>query len=67
MPTIPIMKTIGEISQKTGLPYEFIRKLCLQEKIVFIKSGKKYLINFEKFIEYLNMGEQHEEQDPHSY
>ena len=67
MPTIPIMKTIGEISQKTGLPYEFIRKLCLQEKIVFIKSGKKYLINFEKFIEYLNMGEQHEEQNPRSY
>lgn len=50
------MLTIKQTAEKTNLPYELIRKLCLQNKIIFIKSGSKYLINFEKFIDYLNGG-----------
>lgn len=52
----PTMLTIKQTAEKTNLPYELIRKLCLQNKIIFIKSGSKYLINFEKFIDYLNGG-----------
>ena len=55
--TIPTMLSIKEVSLRTGISYEFIRKLCLQRKIVFIKTGSKYLVNLEKFIEFLNKGE----------
>lgn len=55
---MPTMKTIKQISETSGISYERIRQLCLQGKIVFIKAGNKYLINEEKFIEYLNTGEQ---------
>lgn len=55
--TIPTMLSIKEASIQTGVSYDAIRKLCLQRKIVFIKAGAKYLINMEKFIDYLNRGE----------
>ena len=55
--TVPTMLPIREISAKTGVSYEAIRKLCLQRKIVFIKTGSKYLVNLEKFIDYLNEGD----------
>lgn len=54
---IPTMITIREIADRTGVSYDAVRKLCLQGKIVHIRVGKKYLINFEKFCEYLNEGE----------
>lgn len=50
----PRMLTIKQTAAETNLPYELIRKLCLQNKIVFIRTGNKYLINYEKFIDYLN-------------
>ena len=55
--TIPTMIGIREASDKTGISYEQLRKLCLQNKIVHIKAGCKYLINLEKLIDYLNQGE----------
>ena len=54
MQTCPRMLTIKQAATETNLPYEFIRRLCLQKKIVFVKSGNKYLINMDKFIAYLN-------------
>lgn len=51
---IPTMVTIKEASSQTGVSYDFIRKLCLQKRIVFIKAGSKYLINLEKFVAFLN-------------
>lgn len=53
---IPLMWTIKEASQNTGLSYDFIRKLCLQNRIVHVKAGRKYLVNSEKLVEYLNSG-----------
>lgn len=55
--TIPTMVTIQAAADQTGLSYGYIRKLCLAGKIVFVRSGSKYLINLEKFIDYLNNGE----------
>lgn len=52
--TMPRMCTLKECVSETGLNYEFLRKLCLQKKIVFIKSGKKYLINLDRLIDFLN-------------
>lgn len=54
---IPTMVGIREAANKTGLSYDCIYKLCLQKKIVFVRAGKKYLINLEKFVEYLNRGQ----------
>lgn len=55
--TIPTMVTIKEAAEKTGLSYYFIRKLCLEKKVVHIMAGRKVLINHEKLINFLN-GEQ---------
>ena len=54
---IPTMVTIKEAAEKTGLSYYYIRKLCLEKKVVHIMAGRKVLINEEKFINFLN-GEQ---------
>ena len=48
---------IAEASKQTGLSYDFIRKLCLQDKIVYVRAGVKYLINWDKLVEFLNQGE----------
>lgn len=52
--TIPTMVTIKEAAEKTGLSYYFIRKLCLEKKVVHIMAGRKVLINQEKLINFLN-------------
>lgn len=55
--TIPTMITIKDASNQTGLSYEYIRKLCLQGKIVHVRAGRKFLVNMEKLVDYLNEGE----------
>lgn len=55
--SLPRMMSIKEMVAVTGLPYTFLRGLCVQNKIVYIKTGKKYLINYDRFIDYLNNGE----------
>ena len=54
---LPRMKSIKEMVELTGLAYSHLRGLCVQNKIVFIKTGKKYLINYDRFIDYLNHGD----------
>ena len=51
---IPTMLTIKEAADKTGVAAHFIRNLAIRNEIVHVRCGKKYLINLEKFIEYLN-------------
>ena len=53
---IPTMLTIKETAQKTKISEFFIRQLAISGKIVCVKAGKKYLINLEKFVEFLNTG-----------
>lgn len=55
--TIPKMKTIKEVSKIVGLAEYHVRQLVKQNKINFIRAGKKYLINLESLIDYLNNGE----------
>lgn len=51
---LPVMKTIKEMVGLTGLSYMHLRNLCLENKIVHIRAGKKYLINYDRFCDYLN-------------
>ncbi len=53
---VPEMIPLREASSRTGLSYDFLRKLCLTGRIVFIRAGSKYLVNFGKLCEFLNEG-----------
>lgn len=54
---IPQMLTIKKAAETVGLAYDHVRQLCLQDKIVYIKAGSKYLINMGTLYRYLNKGE----------
>jgi len=60
---IPIMTTINEIAAKTGLAKHYIRQCCLQNKIVHVRCGRRILVNYNKFIEFLNTGDKKEENE----
>lgn len=51
---VPRMLPIKAAAKESGLSYDAIRKLCMQKKIPFIRSGVKYLINMDRFADYLN-------------
>lgn len=48
------MLTIQQAADETGLSYGCIRKWCLENRIVFVRSGKKHLINMDRLGDYLN-------------
>ena len=54
---IPRLKTISEASKIVGLAKYHIRKLVLQGKVKFVRSGVKYLLNMDSLINYLNNGD----------
>ena len=54
---IPEMKTISEASKILGLTKYHVRKLVLQDKIKYVRSGVKYLVNVDSLINYLNDGD----------
>lgn len=63
---LPKMATINECAKIVKLAKYHIRQLVLQGKVKYVKAGKKYLINLNSLIEYLNNGETEaktEEQD----
>lgn len=52
--TPPRMRTILETAKITGVPVYRIRVLCKTGKISALQCGSKWLVNLDKFIEYLN-------------
>lgn len=54
--SIPRMATIKEAAAITGLAKYHVRQMAINNQITCIKAGKKYLINMEKLIGYLNSG-----------
>ena len=51
---IPEMIPLKAASERTGLSYDFLRKSCLAGKIVHIRAGNKFLVNFDRLVEWLN-------------
>ena len=51
------MVTLKEASSRTGISYDRLRKMCINGQIVYIKAGCKFLINWDKLVDYLNAGE----------
>ena len=52
-----MMITIKEAMKLSRLPYYTIRKLCLDGKVRFVRSGTKYYLSRESLESYLNGGE----------
>ena len=50
------MVSIKEASQRSGISYDSIRKMCINKQISYVRAGSKYLVNWRLFQEYLNKG-----------
>ncbi len=50
----PRMETIKATAKLFGLPEHFIRQKVISGEIVSVKAGCKYLVNVDRFAEYLN-------------
>jgi len=58
---MPEMLTITATSERTGISYNAIRSWILSGQFKgFVKAGNKYLINMERFKDFLN-GEKQDE------
>ena len=51
---MPEMISPRETSRRTKIPYEALLQMCHDNKIVHIRSGKNFLINYTWLCEYLN-------------
>lgn len=62
-PALPHMVTIKELAAECkekgiSVTEHFIRRLCVEDKICCVKAGSKYLINYDRFVDFLNGGEE---------
>ena len=46
---------LKQADSQTAVTYHFIRKLCDSGCIKSIRAGKKILINYDEFLDYLNL------------
>ncbi len=51
---LPVMKTMKEASEMTGISYNEIRNLTLRKEIVYITAGNKRYINMDSLACYLS-------------
>lgn len=57
------MATIKETAKETGLAEYHIRQLCLNREIIAVQTGRKWLVNVDRLVDYLNQpGERVNEQ-----
>ena len=51
---VPLMLTIEETAEKSGLSVYTIRTWIKRGKLKHIKAGRKYLISWDNFCDFLN-------------
>ncbi len=51
---IPRMLTIRETAELFGLPVHFVRDKVNSGEVVAVKAGRKFLVNVDRFADYLN-------------
>lgn len=51
---IPRMRTIKETAELFGLPVNFIRQKVNNGEIVAVRAGRRFLVNIDKLVEYLD-------------
>lgn len=52
--TVPHMENIKKTAEIFGLPEHFVRAKVASGEVVAVRAGKRFLVNVEKFAEYLN-------------
>ena len=60
---VPCMITINEAAQIVKLAKYHIRQLVLQDKVKYVKAGRKYLLNLDSLINYLQNGDKKERKE----
>lgn len=60
---IPHMETIKSTAKLFNLPEYFVRRKVLSGEVVAVRTGRKFLVNVDKFAEYLNSSTVSHEQD----
>jgi excisionase family DNA binding protein len=51
---MPRMLTMKDTSRETGLSLKFLKQAVDEGKIVYVKSGRRYLINYDRLVDWLN-------------
>ena len=51
---IPRMETIKATAALFNLPVHFVRSKVASGEVVAVRAGKRFLVNVDKFAEYLN-------------
>ena len=51
---IPRMRTIKETAELFSLPLHFVRQKVSSGEVVAVRAGRRFLVNVDKFAEYLN-------------
>ena len=54
---VPRMISLRKAAKETGLTYLLIRELCDSGKVAYLKSGRKYLVNYQSLLALLKNGE----------
>lgn len=54
---LPRMRTIRAAAAESGLAEYFVRQLVKAGKVKYVCAGRKYLVNVDSLISYLNKGE----------
>ena len=49
------LKEVKELDQNSSVTYNFIKKLCEQEKVTVVRLNKKYLLNLDDLLQILHM------------
>lgn len=51
---IPRMRTIRQTAEIFGLPVHFVREKVSAGEVVAVRAGRRFLVNIDRFAEYLN-------------
>ena len=51
---VPRMRTIKETAEIFNLPVHFVREKVSAGEVVAVRAGRRFLVNIDRFAEYLN-------------
>lgn len=49
------LKEVKALDHNSSVTYNFIKKLCEQEKVTVVRLNKKYLLNLDDLLQILHM------------
>lgn len=54
MERVPFMLGLRDAANQTGLSYNLLRHMCLENKVAYIRAGRNFKINMDALIATLN-------------